>query len=171
MVLNPLDYDSSIRNYVLNITIHDSGFPQRSNSRLIYICVLDVNDNSPTFSAPIISVMVPENSPMGTQLHTFVITDIDSSPYNESVVTIESGNHDGILYLNSTDKALYVNNTDQLDFESGNPTYAFVVRATDALPGVNGNSLVTTATVSLTIRCAICVKFLLHFKLECCHYE
>ena len=122
MVLNPLDYESPITNYTLNITIHDLGIPMLHNHHIISVSVLDANDNPPMFTAPDISLTFPENSLPGTEIYKFVVTDGDDPPFNEAVISIAGGNEEGIFYINSSNNTLHFNSTDQLDFESGNTT-------------------------------------------------
>ena len=148
MVLNPLDYDAHTRDFMLTITVSDLGVPPLSNSTSIAVCVLDVNDNAPKFTSASFSVSVPENSPRGHQIHKFVITDRDDAPYNTSELSIMGGNEAGAFYINTSTNTLLVNNSDILDFESSVNSYTLTVLVVDILPGVNGEVLSSTATVS-----------------------
>ena len=146
MVLNPLDYESPITNYTLNITIHDLGIPMLHNHHIISVSVLDANDNPPMFTAPDISLTFPENSLPGTEIYKFVVTDGDDPPFNEAVISIAGGNEEGIFYINSSNNTLHFNSTDQLDFESGNTTFIISVQANDTQPGVGGESSIATVS-------------------------
>ncbi|CAB0008396.1 unnamed protein product [Nesidiocoris tenuis] len=63
--------------YLLNVTVYDQGRPQKSNSRMIPITVLDVNDNPPKFKNALASFRVSENAHNGTSIFRVNATDID----------------------------------------------------------------------------------------------
>ncbi|XP_055064636.2 protocadherin beta-7-like isoform X3 [Misgurnus anguillicaudatus] len=59
------------------LTASDGGTPQRSGTAVIYITVLDINDNVPVFSQSVYKVTLPENTPSGTSVITVSATDAD----------------------------------------------------------------------------------------------
>lgn len=63
--------------YLLNITVYDQGKPQKSNSKLLPITVLDVNDNAPKFKVPLASFRVTENAHNKTDIFRVNATDLD----------------------------------------------------------------------------------------------
>ncbi|XP_067464274.1 protocadherin Fat 3 [Thunnus thynnus] len=75
-VLQPLDRERSDR-YFLNITIYDQGVPQMSNWRLLTVIIEDANDNDPQFYQDSFSVLVSENSAIGTEVITITAFDKD----------------------------------------------------------------------------------------------
>ncbi|CAL1613005.1 unnamed protein product [Knipowitschia caucasica] len=64
--------------YVL--TAVDGGQPARTGTALLVVKVLDSNDNVPVFDAPVYSVTVAENAPVGTLLIQLNATDQDEGP-------------------------------------------------------------------------------------------
>ncbi|KAL0973926.1 hypothetical protein UPYG_G00213030 [Umbra pygmaea] len=64
--------------YTLNITVYDLGKPQRSASHVIQVNVLDSNDNSPTFLQNSYSVLIREDTTVGTAVIQVGATDKDS---------------------------------------------------------------------------------------------
>ena len=63
--------------YILNVSAHDLGVPQRFNYTTVYIQVLDINDNPPVISPTFVNVTLPENVAIGTLVANFTITDAD----------------------------------------------------------------------------------------------
>ncbi|TSN95695.1 Protocadherin Fat 1 [Bagarius yarrelli] len=66
-VFAPLDRETS-DHYTLNITVYDLGIPQKSSSRLLDVKVLDANDNKPQFLQESYSVVISENTVVGTEI-------------------------------------------------------------------------------------------------------
>ncbi|XP_064837363.1 protocadherin beta-16-like isoform X31 [Oncorhynchus masou masou] len=73
----------------LLLTAVDGGTPQRSGTVVIHVTVLDANDNIPVFSQDVYKVSLPENSPLGTVVHTVRATDVDEGANGE--VTYDLG--------------------------------------------------------------------------------
>ncbi|XP_046666856.1 fat-like cadherin-related tumor suppressor homolog [Homalodisca vitripennis] len=63
--------------YYLNITVYDQGRPQKTQSRLLPVMILDVNDNAPKFERPLASFRVTENALNGTAIFRLNATDPD----------------------------------------------------------------------------------------------
>ncbi|XP_041653157.1 protocadherin beta-16-like [Cheilinus undulatus] len=77
MVLQkPLDREK--QEYIsLLLTAVDGGEPQMSGTMQIFVHVLDVNDNAPTFAKPLYRAKIQENSPRGTSVTTVSASDKD----------------------------------------------------------------------------------------------
>ncbi|XP_013763242.1 protocadherin beta-16-like [Pundamilia nyererei] len=77
MVLQkPLDREK--KDYLsLLLTAMDGGEPQMSGTMQIFVTVLDVNDNAPTFAKPLYRAKLQENSPKGTSVTTVSASDKD----------------------------------------------------------------------------------------------
>ncbi|XP_072558073.1 protocadherin gamma-A4-like isoform X42 [Paramormyrops kingsleyae] len=73
----------------LLLTASDGGTPQRSGTAVIYVTVLDANDNLPVFSQAVYKVSLPENSPLDFVVFTVSATDADEGPNGE--VTYDFG--------------------------------------------------------------------------------
>uniref|UniRef100_A0A8C7HD52 Protocadherin 2 alpha b 9 n=1 Tax=Oncorhynchus kisutch TaxID=8019 RepID=A0A8C7HD52_ONCKI len=72
----PLDREA-VRSHKLLLTAIDGGKPPRSGTIEITVDVLDVNDNTPQFTKDVYSVMLNENSPLGTTVIQVNATDLD----------------------------------------------------------------------------------------------
>uniref|UniRef100_A0A8C4XAQ6 Cadherin domain-containing protein n=1 Tax=Erpetoichthys calabaricus TaxID=27687 RepID=A0A8C4XAQ6_ERPCA len=68
------------RKSTFNITIivKDKGTPPLTNNKTIYLNILDVNDNAPTFSRALYEIPVPENNIPGTLLCSVTAMDPDA---------------------------------------------------------------------------------------------
>ncbi|XP_067455374.1 protocadherin gamma-A11-like isoform X43 [Thunnus thynnus] len=67
----------------LLLTAVDGGSPQRSGTVIMYITVLDANDNAPVFSQAVYKASLPENSPLDTVVITVSATDADDGVNGE----------------------------------------------------------------------------------------
>ncbi|XP_062416618.1 protocadherin beta-16-like [Pungitius pungitius] len=77
MVLQkPLDREKQ-EQISLVLTAVDGGEPQMSGTMLIFITVLDANDNAPVFTQSTYKALVTENSPRGTVVATVSASDAD----------------------------------------------------------------------------------------------
>ncbi|XP_067112853.1 protocadherin alpha-8-like [Osmerus mordax] len=61
----------------LVLTAVDGGKPPRSGTVQILVNVLDINDNNPVFSKPLLKVKVAENVKIGTKIISLTATDLD----------------------------------------------------------------------------------------------
>ncbi|XP_026135776.1 protocadherin alpha-10-like [Carassius auratus] len=76
--------DREITNtYNLILTAVDGGNPPRSGTLNITITIIDINDNRPVFSRETYSVILQENSAVGTVVVRVNATDIDDGPNSE----------------------------------------------------------------------------------------
>ncbi|XP_071377149.1 protocadherin alpha-3-like [Centroberyx affinis] len=79
-----LDRESTSSHRLL-LTAFDGGKPPRSGTIHIIVEVLDVNDNSPVFTKDTYSVMLNENSPVGTTVIQVNATDLDEGSNGEVI--------------------------------------------------------------------------------------
>ena len=63
---------------MLTVQAADSGFNSLSSTVLVYMNVIDINDNAPTFDPGSYSNEVWENATVGTSILTVTATDTDS---------------------------------------------------------------------------------------------
>ena len=54
----------------------------RTSSTVFVLTILDINDNSPTFSTPLVKFVVEENVAAGTKVGQMSATDVDGDPHN-----------------------------------------------------------------------------------------
>ncbi|KAM4555044.1 protocadherin alpha-2-like [Odontesthes bonariensis] len=110
----------------LLLTATDGGKPSRTGSLQIYVNVIDVNDNIPTFSKSLYKVRVIENATPGTLVIRLNATDFDEGMNGKILYSfIKRGNIDpsNIFDLNSDTGEMIVKGN--LDYEE---TTAYEVR-------------------------------------------
>ncbi|KAM3612677.1 uncharacterized protein V6R79_012602 [Siganus canaliculatus] len=115
----------------LVLTAVDGGKPARSGTLQINVRVLDVNDNTPTFSKSLYKVSASENAAGGTVVIRLNATDLDEGMNGKIVYSfIKRGNIDpsNIFELNSETGEITVKGT--LDYEE-TPAYEVRVQAMD----------------------------------------
>ncbi|XP_035807151.2 protocadherin alpha-2-like isoform X11 [Amphiprion ocellaris] len=115
----------------LVLTAVDGGKPSRSGTLQIYVNVLDVNDNIPTFSKSLYKVRVLENAIPGTPVIKLNATDLDEGLNGKILYSfIKRGNIDpsNIFDLNSVTGEINVKG--RLDYEE-TPAYEVRVQAVD----------------------------------------
>ncbi|KAI6645822.1 protocadherin Fat 4-like [Oopsacas minuta] len=126
-------------NLVVSLTVNDNGEPNLHSTTAFVLEITDINDNNPTFSGPLLSSSVSENSDIGTAVFSAVATDIDA------------GDNARIVYqLNSTQFSININGlisvNDVIDFET-TVTIVLLVTASD----LGGPSLSGTVTVVVEV--------------------
>ncbi|XP_028906850.1 protocadherin Fat 2 [Ornithorhynchus anatinus] len=75
-VVAPLDHEASSF-YVLNVTVHDLGIPQKSSWKQLAVNVGDANDNVPRFPPGGYRVRIPEDTQPGTTVMRLRADDAD----------------------------------------------------------------------------------------------
>ncbi|CAB1333333.1 unnamed protein product, partial [Coregonus sp. 'balchen'] len=142
-VFRPLDRERSDR-YVLNVTIYDQGLPQRSNWRLLTVNVEDTNDNNPMFAQDSYSVVVPENTALGTEVVQVVAVDRDLGSNGEVSYSLLTAVPQ--FSINSNTGAVVV--AGQLDRETI-PAFSLKVEARDKAERGTQRFKVTTLSITL----------------------
>ncbi|XP_029918441.1 protocadherin alpha-8-like [Myripristis murdjan] len=84
-----LDTETARRHRLLLSAI-DGGKPPQSGTTVIFVEVLDVNDNQPIFTSDTYSVLLSENSPIGTTIIQVNATDLDGGLNGEVVYSFGS---------------------------------------------------------------------------------
>ncbi|XP_062332865.1 protocadherin alpha-8-like [Osmerus eperlanus] len=115
----------------LTLTAVDGGKPPRSGTLQIVVNVLDVNDNTPTFSKTLYTVRVSENIVFGTTVIILNATDLDDGENGKIVYSfIKRGkvNPSDMFDINSDTGEITVKGN--LNYEE-TPAYEIRVQATD----------------------------------------
>ena len=73
---NLLDREE-VSNYLLSVTATDGGSPATSNTTIVSIEILDINDNPPSFSATSFATSISEFTPTNTTVLTVEASDLD----------------------------------------------------------------------------------------------
>ncbi|XP_061103933.1 protocadherin Fat 3-like [Conger conger] len=142
-VFLPMDREETDK-YLLNITIWDLGQPQKSSWRLLNVNVEDANDNEPRFLQESYSAVIPEDTPIGSEVTKVQATDSDSGPNGEIYYTLlPSATPFGI---HSSSGIVYV--AEPLDREYIS-TFSLRIEARDTGKKGSQRSSVVTLTVSL----------------------
>ncbi|NXJ85057.1 PCDB8 protein, partial [Trogon melanurus] len=66
-----------VAEYNVTVRARDRGFPALSASKTLLVRLLDVNDNTPSFTQAIYTMVISENEPAGTSLGRLSATDAD----------------------------------------------------------------------------------------------
>ncbi|XP_056408915.1 protocadherin-16 [Hyla sarda] len=86
----PLDRES-VSEYGMTILVQDSGNPPLSASTTITISVLDLNDNTPTFSEPSFHAEVAEDAPVGSLVLRLTALDPDYGHNGRTTFHLSNG--------------------------------------------------------------------------------
>ncbi|XP_033953237.1 protocadherin Fat 3a isoform X3 [Pseudochaenichthys georgianus] len=112
-VFLPMDREKRDR-YLLNLTMYDLGLPQKTAWRLLTVYIEDANDNAPQFlQEGGYTIVIPENTAIGTDVIQVEATDKDLGPNGEIVYSVLSSTTQ--FGINSTNGIVYV--AGQLDRE------------------------------------------------------
>uniref|UniRef100_A0A4W5QLP8 Cadherin domain-containing protein n=1 Tax=Hucho hucho TaxID=62062 RepID=A0A4W5QLP8_9TELE len=118
----------------LTLTALDGGKPPRSGTSQIIVHVIDVNDNSPTFSKSLYKVRVNENVSLGTQLLKLEATDLDEGPNADILYSfMKRGNVNYADMFSIDSQSGEITVKANLDHEE-NAAYELRVQATDQGP-------------------------------------
>uniref|UniRef100_W5LFU4 Protocadherin-related 15b n=1 Tax=Astyanax mexicanus TaxID=7994 RepID=W5LFU4_ASTMX len=135
--------------YELVVEAWDGALDPRRTTLTLSINVLDVDDNSPVFSQPSYSVILPENSPAGVAILQLSASDADLNSNITYLIRTEEERELFALDLVTGElRVLYT-----LDFEKLTPeetTHTLVVEAVDS-----GGSMppgLATVTITITVR-------------------
>ncbi|XP_059918623.1 protocadherin alpha-8-like isoform X25 [Gadus macrocephalus] len=129
----PLDRES-LSSHRLLLTALDGGKPPRSGTIQIIVDVLDVNDNLPVFTKESYSVMLSENSPIGTTVIQVNATDLDEGSNGEVIYSLGSNVNDQIRKLFEVDANKgFIIVKGMIDFERDD-SYEIDIQASDRGP-------------------------------------
>ncbi|MEQ2260088.1 Protocadherin Fat 4, partial [Xenotaenia resolanae] len=117
-----------LSNYTLTIIATDKGEPPLSSTMDVTMMVLDVNDNTPSFSQNIYDIEIEENILTGTDVIQVFATDVDYGTNGQIRFSIASGNTKSDFRIDSVTGVISV--ARQLDRET-HSSYSLVVQASD----------------------------------------
>ncbi|XP_058985182.1 fat-like cadherin-related tumor suppressor homolog isoform X2 [Musca domestica] len=125
--------------YVLNITVRDLGQPPKSDSKMLSVNILDVNDNPPIFQKPIIRLHLPENTKNESQVFCLNATDADATVNAQISYGIKSDTRN--FAINSTTGCLFLINL--LDREKQNEYELQIFAKDGGVPSLSAEALVS----------------------------
>ncbi|XP_066575944.1 protocadherin Fat 4 [Amia ocellicauda] len=117
-----------LSNYTLTIVATDKGEPPLSSSMDVSVIVLDVNDNTPSFSQNIYDMEIEENTLTGTDLVQVFASDADEGTNGQIRFSLIGGNANSDFRIDSVTGMISV--ARQLDREVRS-SYSLVVQAAD----------------------------------------
>ncbi|XP_015489017.1 cadherin-23 isoform X2 [Parus major] len=135
--------------YSLVVTVEDEGNPSLSATTMVYVTILDENDNAPTFRQQLYEVTLDEGpSTLNATLVTVQALDQDEGPNGTVAYAITEGNILGTFHIdNATGE---IRTVKELDYEISHGRYTLIVTATDQCPIVS-RRLTSTATVLVNL--------------------
>ncbi|XP_048581448.1 cadherin-23 isoform X2 [Nematostella vectensis] len=114
IVNQSLDHETASY-YNISVKATDNGVPALSNTTLVVITIIDVNDNAPEFSQLAYPVNVSERTPGGQGILQVTATDADSDENAKIQYSIVSGDEGKFVVQESTGVIRLVGN---LDYEA-----------------------------------------------------
>lgn len=117
-----------LSNYTLTVVATDKGEPPLSSTMYVTMTVLDVNDNTPSFSQNIYDIEMEENTLTGADVVQVFASDADDGTNGQIRFSISGGNADNDFRIDSVTGMISV--ARQLDRETRS-SYSLVVQATD----------------------------------------
>ncbi|XP_029297315.1 LOW QUALITY PROTEIN: protocadherin Fat 4 [Cottoperca gobio] len=133
-----------LSNYTLTVVATDKGEPHLSSTMDVTMMVLDVNDNTPSFSQNIYDITIEENTLTGTDVIQVFASDADEGTNGQIRFSISGGNTNSDFRIDSVTGVISV--AKQLDREAGS-SYSLVVQAADR----GSSSRVDRATVNIVL--------------------
>ncbi|XP_041709751.2 protocadherin alpha-7 isoform X2 [Coregonus clupeaformis] len=121
----------TVKSHKLHLTAIDGGNPPRFGTIEITVDVLDVNDNTPLFTKDVYSVMLNENSPVGTTVIQVNATDLDDGVNGHVIYLFGNDVNSKIQKLFDLDvKTGQITVRGQIDFEIKD-SYEIDIQASD----------------------------------------
>lgn len=117
-----------LSNYTLTVVATDKGDPPLSSTMDVTMVVLDVNDNTPSFSQNIYDIEIEENTLTGTDVIQVFATDADEGTNGQIRFSIPGGNANSDFRIDSVTGVISV--AKQLDREARS-AYSLAVQAAD----------------------------------------
>uniref|UniRef100_A0A8C2ZEA1 Cadherin domain-containing protein n=1 Tax=Cyclopterus lumpus TaxID=8103 RepID=A0A8C2ZEA1_CYCLU len=117
-----------LSNYTLTVVATDKGEPPLSSTMDVTMTVLDVNDNTPSFSQNIYDIEIEENTLTGIDVIQVFASDADEGTNGHIRFSISGGNANSDFRIDSVTGAISV--AKQLDREARS-SYSLVVQAAD----------------------------------------
>lgn len=117
-----------LSNYTLTVVATDKGEPPLSSTMEVSVVVLDVNDNTPSFSQNIYDIEIEENTLTGTDVIQVFATDADEGTNGQIRFSVPGGNANSDFRVDSVTGVISV--AKPLDREARS-SYSLVVQATD----------------------------------------
>lgn len=130
--------------YEVTIVATDSGFPPLTATTTVFVSVIDVNDNAPSFKVSHFQFFVLENMPAGMKVGQLSATDKDVGVNGNLLFSVTEGYKNTIPFIVFQDGSIKTSET--LDREEKD-RYVFQVKAYD----LGSPTIVSTADVTVRL--------------------
>ena len=129
----------------LTVIVRDMGSPQRINSTIVHVTIVDINDNGPTLTKDNYEFILREDHPIGRVFGAIVANDADGIGNNITKYSFSEETDASAFHIEELTGELSL--VSSLDYETTNLTM-FDVIATDE--GRRDLQIVTTVTIIIT---------------------
>uniref|UniRef100_A0A671P273 Protocadherin Fat 3-like n=1 Tax=Sinocyclocheilus anshuiensis TaxID=1608454 RepID=A0A671P273_9TELE len=148
-VADDLDYELC-KDFFLNVEAFDGGMPPLRATTIVTIELLDVNDNSPSFSEDIYNVLISEDIAIGETITRLFAEDLDSQINGRITYSILKGDRENQFWIDPVTGLLKVNKALDREtvssyslsvqaFDSGSPAKSTTVNVNIEIADVNDN--------------------------------
>ncbi|KAF4108162.1 protocadherin Fat 3 isoform X1 [Onychostoma macrolepis] len=148
-VADDLDYELC-KDFFLNVEAFDGGTPPLRVATIVTIELLDVNDNSPSFSEDIYNVLISEDVAIGETVTRLFAEDLDSQINGRITYSILKGDRENQFWIDPVTGLLKVNKALDREtvssyslsvqaFDSGSPAKSTTVNVNIEIADVNDN--------------------------------
>uniref|UniRef100_A0A8C2J657 FAT atypical cadherin 3b n=1 Tax=Cyprinus carpio TaxID=7962 RepID=A0A8C2J657_CYPCA len=148
-VADDLDYELC-KDFFLNVEAFDGGTPPLRATTIVTIELLDVNDNSPSFSEDIYNVLISEDVAIGATVTRLFAEDLDSQINGRITYSILKGDRENQFWIDPVTGLLQVNKALAREtvssyslsvqaFDSGSPAKSTTVNVNIEIADVNDN--------------------------------
>uniref|UniRef100_A0A8C1GP78 FAT atypical cadherin 3b n=1 Tax=Cyprinus carpio TaxID=7962 RepID=A0A8C1GP78_CYPCA len=148
-VADDLDYELC-KDFFLNVEAFDGGTPPLRATTIVTIELLDVNDNSPSFSEDIYNVLISEDVAIGATVTRLFAEDLDSQINGRITYSILKGDRENQFWIDPVTGLLQVNKALDREtvssyslsvqaFDSGSPAKSTTVNVNIEIADVNDN--------------------------------
>ncbi|ROL54390.1 Protocadherin Fat 3 [Anabarilius grahami] len=148
-VVDDLDYELC-KDFFLNVEAFDGGSPSLRATTIVTIELLDVNDNSPSFSEDLYNVLISEDVAIGETVTRLFAEDLDSQINGRITYSILKGDRDNQFWIDPVTGLLKVNKALDREtvssyalsvqaFDSGSPAKSTTVNVNIEIADVNDN--------------------------------
>ncbi|XP_051541220.1 protocadherin Fat 3-like [Myxocyprinus asiaticus] len=155
-VADDLDYELC-KDFFLNVEAFDGGTPPLRTTTIVTIELLDVNDNSPSFSEEIYNFLISEDVAIGETVTRLLAEDLDSQVNGRITYSILKGDRENQFWIDPVTGLLKVNKALDRErvssyslsvqaFDSGSPAKSTTVNVNIEIADVNDNPPIFSPT-------------------------
>ncbi|XP_077869641.1 LOW QUALITY PROTEIN: cadherin-23 [Saccoglossus kowalevskii] len=146
-----LDRDMGVDSYIVQVLAVDGGHgnEQKTATSMVYITILDVNDNNPVFENVRQTVYIAEDQPIDTVIGNVTASDLDFGMNGDIIYSFISGNTDDVFSIGLFDGEILIKK--ELDYDDLYQVYILEILAHDQGVPVDPATGSATATVTVSV--------------------